>query len=115
MAIRIECSIEDFGDTWVEVSDKWTRREYRDMLDAEGDAWLDLFHAKVEACHIQTDGEPITDPQELTEDMLDDVDMRVLGFLGGLFIDAAQALRSLGFMSGHVSSNGTGKMPKTEA
>lgn len=105
--VRIECTTEGFEGTWVEVSDRWTRREFKELLDSEGDDWLETFHVKVDACNIETDGEPITDPAMVTEDTLDDVDMQVLGFLGTVLFEAAAHLRSLGFMSGRISLNGS--------
>ena len=106
MTVRIECAVDGFEETWVEVSDRWTRSEFKALIDAEGDEWLGTFHDKVTACHIQSSENPITDPQAVTEDALDDVDMQVLGFLGTVLLEAVTHLRSLGFMSGRVSSNG---------
>lgn len=114
MAIRMECTAPGFEETWVEVSDRWTRREFKAMVDAGGAEWLEMFHDKVTACHIQASGEAITDPAAVTEDALDDVDMQVLGFLGTVLLEAVAHLRSLGFMSGRVSSDSNAKT-KTKA
>ena len=112
MAVRIECTAEGFEGTWVDVSERWTRREFKEMLESDGAEWLDTFHKKVTACNIETGGEPITNPQSVTEDMLDDVDMQVLGFLGTVLLEAVAHLRSLGFMSGRVSSDGNAAKKK---
>ena len=108
MTVRIECTAPGYEGTWVDVSSKWTRREFKAMVDSDADEWLELFHVKVEACHIETSGDPIEDPSAVNEESLDDVDMQVLGFLGTVLLEAAAHLRSLGFMSGRVSSNGKG-------
>ena len=113
MAVRIDCTADGFEDTWVEVSDRWTRREFKALLESEGDEWLDIFHKKVTGCHIQTSGDPLTSPAAITEDSLDDVDMEIVGFLSTVLLEAVSHLRSLGFMSGRVSLNSDAKKTAT--
>ncbi len=110
MALRYYCDIPGLEDNWVEVSEVWTLREVRAMLAATGDEYYDLLHGKIEACHIERlGGEAITDPADITDEALEDVDLRLVDFLGGALPRAVEHLRSLGPTSGRLQSNGAGK------
>jgi len=105
--MRYYCDMDGLGDNWIEVSPSWTRREVREMHEAEGPEFMDIWRRKVTACHLEKqDGEPITDPSIVTEDVLDDLDLRLLGFVGGVLSQATLDLRTLGNVSGRLSSNG---------
>lgn len=107
--MRLYCDIEGLRDNWVDVADAWTRNELRAMLDAEGAEFLDILHAKLEACHIEA-GElgVITDPNDITEEAINEnIDLRVGRFLGSAMVTACGVLSSLGNASARVLSNGT--------
>lgn len=107
MPVRMTPDIPDLAGNWLDVSDKWTRAEFKRLLDADGAETLAITRAKVVGCHIETDGGAIDDPAGLTEDALDHVDMRLLGFLGAAVLTAVTHLRSLGFRSARPSFVGT--------
>jgi hypothetical protein len=107
---RYECSAEGFEANWVEVADRWTRREvetiYATAVDQE---YVALLQAKTTACHIVlSDGSVIDDVQTLTYDLLLDADEIVLGWLGGVLPAAIARRRILGNASVRLSSNSRG-------
>ena len=66
-----------------------------------------FWHKKIVACHIETlDGEPVTDPALLTAELAESsLDARLCDFLGYVLMQAAAHLRSLGPLSGRLSSD----------
>jgi hypothetical protein len=112
--MRLYCDIEGLQDNWVDVADAWTRKEFRQMVESDGADFLEMFHAKVTGCHIESGDESIDDPAGITEDALDDIDMRLVGFLGSVLVTACVGLRSLGNVSARMSSNGTAPQPSSD-
>jgi hypothetical protein len=107
MAIRVECSTPGLEENWVEVSDVWTRGELRDYTAKKGDEFVALWRAKVTACNFVTaKGEAITDPL-LVHDRLDDLDLRLLGFITTAPLEATSYLLALGEVNKRLSSAGT--------
>lgn len=103
MARRYYCTIEGLEDNWVEVSERWTRREavtYAETRTTEDEfAWL---RRKVVACHLAKEGAVLTDPAALTPDWFDDADLRLWGFVCGVLGLTLRDLRTLGNMSGRL-------------
>lgn len=107
--MRIECKEPGFEQNWVEVSDKWTRRETANLYSVSGEEYFALLRAKVTACHIVPEtGDPIIDPQMIAPDNLMDCDETVHGFLGGALQLAIAERRSIGNLSGRLSSTTNG-------
>lgn len=65
--------IPQFAGTFIEFSKSWTRRELRDWANAESDTFLDMLHRKVVALRVGH----ITEPSQITDDALDDLDNRL--------------------------------------
>lgn len=107
--MRIECKEAGFEHNWVEVSDRWTRRETASLFSVAGEEYFALLRSKITACHIAPEvGEPLTDPQQITPDNLMDCDEVVFGFLGGSLQIAIAERRSLGNFSARPSSSTNG-------
>lgn len=107
--MRIECKEAGFESNWVDVSDRWTRRETASLYTVSGEDYFALLRAKVTDCHIvPTVGEPITDPQDIAPDNLMDCDETVHGFLGGALQMAIAERRSIGNLSARPSSTTNG-------
>ena len=107
--MRIQCTLEDFPDCWVEVSETWTRAEERQLIGSNADQWIELWQRRVVACNLRTvDGEFLTQPAAVTWDSIDQMDVRLTGFVGAVLSTAVQELRSLGKVSRRVSFNGQG-------
>lgn len=103
--MRIECKEPGFEANWVEVSERWTRRETIELYKVGGEDYFALLRQKVTACNIiPIAGDPITDPQSITPDNLMDCDEVVHGFLGGSLQAAIAERRAIGNLSARLSS-----------
>lgn len=112
--MRIECDIAGLEANWVDVSDVWTRREFKALVGTDGGELIEMLHDKITACNIETADGAITDPAEITESSMDDMDLRLVGFIGSVLVTACMRLRELGNVSGRVSSSGTEKPPLSD-
>lgn len=104
----MQCTLPDFIDCWVEISEKWTRAEEKMLAFADDQQWLELWQRKVLACNLRTaTGDYITAPADVTLDRLDDLDVQLAGFVGGALAYACRELRYLGNAARRVSFNGS--------
>jgi len=112
MTLRYECGIEGLSENWVDVSEVWTRREMVELTQTQEIDVVEAFwQKKIVACSIATiDGGIVTDPAELTAELAEgSLDARLCDFLGYVLMQACAHVRSLGPLSGRLSSNGQGK------
>ena len=113
MPIRVECTTEGLEECWIEVDDAWSRRELREYTKLKGDPFVELWRRKVTACHLQTaTGEVITEPVQVHE-RLDDLDMRLLGFVGQAPLEVTGHLLVLGEVNKRLSLPGADPAAKT--
>ena len=107
--IRIYCDDAEYGETWIDLSPRWTQGEMQKMLDVSGDDFYAFLRGKCIACHIQTaDGGAVTDPAQISEDGLTDVDVLLIGWLGRSMPLAVAKRRALGNASARLSLPNTG-------
>jgi hypothetical protein len=105
----MQCTLPEFEDCWLEISEKWTRSERTQLTLATADQWIALFQAKTLACNLRTDdGTALTQPGAVTWDVIDQMDMRLAGFVGASLSTACSELMNLGKVSRRVSFNGAG-------
>ena len=105
--MRFDCKLTGFENNWIDVEERWTRKEIGLMANTNDPAVLvDWIQRKAKALYIETiDGDPITDPADLTLEVIDEtVDVRLYDFLGTVLIQAVGELRTLGPLSGRLSS-----------
>lgn len=116
MSIRIVPDIEDLAESYVDVSERWTRNEFKALLDADGEDTLSTLRRKLDGCHLQLeDGSFCDEPGQITDSLLDRMDLRLIGFIGAAPLKACSHLRSLGFRSALPSSVGTAQTVKNGA
>lgn len=110
MPVRMDCAAEGFEGNWIEVSDKWTRREVESVLSTSVDAdYIALLRAKTVGVHLElATGDVIDAPDKLTYDALLDADELLLGWLGYVLPTAIAQRRLLGNASLRLSSNSSG-------
>lgn len=114
MSIRVAPDILDLAESWVDVSERWTRNEFGALQDADGENTLAMLRRKLDGCHLQLEGGAFCDdPSQITDSLLDSMDLRLIGFLGAAPLKACWHLRSLGFLSARPSSVGTAPTAKT--
>jgi len=114
--IRIYCDDAEYGETWIDLSPRWTQGDMQKMLDVQDDEFYTFLRGKTVACHIQTaDGGVITDPAQITADGLLDVDVLLIGWLGRSMPLAVAKRRALGNVSARLSlpNNGTANQTTT--
>ena len=110
--IRIYCDAPEYSETWIDFSPRWTQGDVTKMLAAQNDDFYSFLRSKVVACHIQTvDGGAITDPAQISDDGLTDVDVLVIGWLGATMPRAIAKRRALGNASARLSLPNNGTAP----
>lgn len=110
MATRFDCAAQGFEGNWIEVADRWTRREVESVLSTSVDAeYIDLLRQKTVGVHLElATGDVIDTPEALTYDALLDADELLLGWLGYVLPTAIAQRRLLGNASLRLSSNSSG-------
>lgn len=104
--IKFDCSYEGFTDNWIEVSDRWTNSEAK-ALDAAMDggwkSYLELLKKKVTRCRIVVGDIVVENFSDVDEEVIDSMDLVIVGFIGGILQNAVMRLKSLGNVSARVS------------
>jgi hypothetical protein len=105
--MKIQCTLPEFEDCWLEISEKWSRAERIQVATATNDQWIKLFQTKVLACNLRDEsGQYLTQPAAVTWDALDQMDLRLAGFVGASLSTACSELMNLGKVNRRVSFNG---------
>lgn len=113
MPVRVSCSTEGLEENWVEVSDRWTRKELTEFLTLKGKPFLDMFAAKVTACHlVRMDGTVLNDPAQVLLER-DELDLRLVRFPVSAVLEATDYLLGLGEANKLLSPGGAGLAAKT--
>ena len=109
--IRIYCDDPEFSESWIDIAPRWTQREIERMYAVTGDDFYALLRSKTVAMSIQTNtGDVLTDPKQISDEGLADVDALIMGWLGAAMPRAIAKRRALGNASARLSLpvNGTG-------
>lgn len=105
--IKFFCDIEGLQENWIGVSDSWTQAEAKAADDAMSGGWSDylkFLSGKVESCNLIVNDSVIDDFSSIKEGTVDMMDLRLVGFIGGILQNAVMRLRALGNASARVSS-----------
>ena len=94
--MRYDCN--DFPGAFVEFSDAWTRKEFKRVFDNSDPAvYLALVRSKVVACYLPTsDGDAIDNPDKMTAERIEDVDVRLWTWFSNAVIKAVSDVAKLG-------------------
>jgi hypothetical protein len=106
--LKFYCDIEGLNDSWIGMAESWTQRESKEAELAMGSGWkeyLPVLGKKVEACNIVVGDTVISDFSTVTEEVVDQMDLRMVGFLGGLLQQTVIRLRALGNANARVLSS----------
>jgi len=94
---RYECDDPQFAGNYIEYSDAWSMREANSLSDGALAQMVTSAALKVVALHLDTtNGDPITEAQDFTSDMLEDVDLRLYYWVVGTFAKIPGDLGKLG-------------------
>ena len=103
--MRLECTVAGLEGNWLEIQDRWTRREARALFDAlTADEWMPLLQGKVSACHlVNEDGDVLSDPASMTAEWLEGCDVALVQFLGSALPTAVRERQNLGNFTARLS------------
>lgn len=96
MAIRVECATPGLKANWIEVDEVWTRKELQAFVALQGEAYWALWGRKVTACHVELVEGGVLDDPAAVQQVLDDVDLRLLRWLPSAVLMATNHLLRLG-------------------
>lgn len=109
MGEKYFCEMEGYTDCFVEVTDKWTMKELREMVDGDEKTYFSYINSKVEAMLLRdTTGKEFTNPKEFTADDVGEFDVFVAGFIGSVLPLHVRKRKSLGGMSVRTLQAGSG-------
>lgn len=99
---------EGYTDCYIEVSDNWTMREVREMTEGDEKVYYDFFARKVDSMLLRdADGKEFTNPRELTEENLLNMNVALVGFFGSILSLHIRRRKNLGGMNVRPLSLGT--------
>lgn len=99
--MRLTCTIPGFEQCFVEISDRWTRREMREFRSAGTEESIAILKRKITGVYLEcADGFHITTPEEMTDERLDEVDSQVYLWIPGALMRGLAELENLGFRAG---------------
>ncbi len=94
-----------YTDCFIEVSDNWTMKEVRELTDGDEKVYFEYFHKKVDAMFLKdADGKEFTNPREITTEDLENFNVSLVGFFGGILSLHIRRRKSLGNMNVRASS-----------
>lgn len=116
---RVYSEVESLEENFIEFDDaqRWTRSEVREANNASEEQTLALLHERATACCIvMPDNSVIEDPKLLTSDLLDEMYIEQIGFIGGAIGRYLGGRQILGNVRVRLSSdgNGTGVAPRSQ-
>ncbi len=101
--IRIYCDDPGYPDAWIDIESRWTLRDQDQMVAVADDEFWALLRRKTLACCIPAiDGDPVTDPSQLSSAGLAGVDVLLIGWLGSALPLAVSRRRALGNASARL-------------
>lgn len=97
--------IEGYEDCYVDVVDKWTMKELKELTASDEQEYFDLFRRKVSAILLRDiDGNELRDITQLNDEFVENLDVIMAGFIGTVLAMHVRQRRSLGGLSVRQSS-----------
>lgn len=106
--IKFFCDIDGLKDNWIAFRDSWSQKEATAISDATKKGWAEyipILAPKVDSCNLIVGDVVITDIMDVTEEVIEQMDLRLVGFLASSMPEAIARLRTLGNVSARVSSS----------
>jgi hypothetical protein len=94
--MKYQCDIPGFEDCYVELSQHWTRGQLTKFFTVTGADYLDLIRSKITAIYLRTETGAIEQPEQLTIDASDDVDIWLWKWFGTAVAVGVDELYSMG-------------------
>lgn len=97
--------IEGYEDCFVDVVDKWTMKELKALTASDDTEYFEIFRNKVTGLLLRdADGVELRDVTKFDEDFVENLDVAMAGFIGGVLPMHVRQRKSLGGMSVRQSS-----------
>lgn len=100
MSLRYECDDPDFAGCFVEISKAWSRKQYQQYwagVKDKSDEWFALIKSKITALRLVTvEGVEITHPDQLTDETIDEIDLRLWTWFANVIPKALFDVSALG-------------------
>ena len=115
--VKLTCTVDGLEANSIELRPRWTRADTKRLDGIEDEAYIEFLREKIVKCHIEVYGadggvvETIKSPDDLTDEVFDELDEVLIGWLGGALYTFIGQRRSLGNLSARVSSSTNGKVP----
>lgn len=97
--------IEGYEDCFVDVVDKWTMKELKELTASEDKEYFEIFRRKVTGLLLRdADGVELRDVTQFNEEFVENMDVAMAGFIGGVLPMHVRKRKSLGGLSVRQSS-----------
>jgi len=97
--------IEGYEDCFVDVVDKWTMKELKALTASDDAEYFEIFRSKVNGLLLRdADGVELRDVKQFNEEFVENLDVAMAGFIGGVLPMHVRQRKSLGGLSVRQSS-----------
>jgi hypothetical protein len=110
--IRVCCDAPEYSETWIDIVPRWTQNEIERLYSLKEDEFYSFLRTKTVAMHIQTNGgDVLTDPSQLNDEDMGEVDVLLISWLGASMNRAIAKRRVLGNAFARLSLPVNGTAP----
>jgi len=77
--------IEGYEDCFVDVVDKWTMKELKELTESDDEQYFEIFRRKVTSLLLRdADGVELRDITQFNAEFVENLDVAMAGFIGGV-------------------------------
>jgi hypothetical protein len=96
---------EGYQDCFIDVVDKWTMKELKELTASEDKEYFEIFRRKVQGLLLRdVDGNELRDVTKFDESFVENMDVAMAGFLGNVLAMHVRQRKSLGGLNVRQSS-----------
>lgn len=96
---------EGYEDCYIDVIDKWTMKELKELTASDDDQYFEIFRRKVTALLLRdAEGNELRDITKFNKEFVEGMDVAMAGFLGNVLAMHVRQRKSLGGLSVRQSS-----------
>lgn len=91
--MRFDCPVHGFEDNFVEITERWSRKDVRNFYELKGEEYLSHLRTKIVSINL---GSSVQSPEDFTSEKIEDVDMQVWKWFSTAVNLALDTLYSMG-------------------
>ena len=96
---------EGYQDCFIDVVDKWTMKELKELTESNDEQYFEIFRRKVTSLLLRdADGAELRDIKQFNAEFVENLDVAMAGFIGGVLPMHVRKRKSLGGLSVRQSS-----------